>query len=500
MGKQTRRGFLAATGAATVVALTGCAAGAPPDSTYQGTYRSVYAIPGVGETGTFNYSVEKKGKINGSFVDSSTGKVYAFAGTVGNDGKFAGQLADGASSSPVLGTLSPSGGNFSLTRSGKSLQGDFEVGGTITQGQSDYQGIYSGVYGVDTSLKVDGVSLNGLASYSVDSKGNIIGSLTHGAETGLLTGTIGNTGAFQATVKFVSGALPLSGTLVKTADGSAQGNFTVSSGGQLYPASLSKSTSVVAGGDSPYKGSYRGTYGIPDQGENGNLSFTIDPSGSIVGFFNQALNKPVGTFVGSVENDGGFSGQITFNAKEVAALAAAEQPLYATRTIQGKIGTRIGGSGASGDFTMVINGTVSAGNFEATVGGSEVDSNYRAAYVSNAALAPCFDAGLETTGTFFSGARIDLAVDKQGSIIGSLGSYRFDARVTNDGRVVGLLYQTSSTPYAIRGILSKVVWKIPNASGTSDDVPGIAGNLYVTINKVEYPLSIRGTGGDGITK
>ena len=506
--KRTRAEFFMTMGAFSLAALSGCAGGAPPDSEFQGTYLSTYTLPAVGENGTFSFSIEQKGKMVGSFTDANTNQVYAFDGVVENTGKFTGILKKDAVSSPISGLLvvkgaaasgtgnTGAGGDFTLTRGGSDQRGYFTIGGSLSTVNSEFQGIYSGVYGVDDRLKVDGKGFTGLASYSVDSKGNIIGSMTRSgsAETGLLTGTVGNTGAFSATVKFAVAnvTLPLAGTLVKTSDGSAQGNFTVSSGGSLYPASFSKSASAVAGGDSPYKGSYRGTYGIPEKGENGNLSFTIDPSGAIIGFFNQSLNKPVGTLVGSVENDGGFNGTITYNTTEVNGLPVAERALYTSRNIQGKLGTRIGGSGVSGDFSLTITGSNYAGNFEASIGGSEVNSVYRAAYTDAGLFPTAFEASRVPGGKFITSSSIDISIDKQGSVIGSLGSHRFDGRVTNDGRVVGQLRGTDSVWYVIRGIISQVDWKF----GT-DKIPGMAGNLYVTIGAEEYPMSIKVTGGTG---
>ncbi|WP_395093935.1 hypothetical protein [Armatimonas sp.] len=501
--KQTRAAFLMSLGSLSLAALAGCAGGAPPDSEFVGNYLSTYTLPAIGENGTFSFTVEQKGRMVGSFTDATTNLVYAFDGVVENKGKFTGTLKNGTTSSPISGLMSggsSGGGDFNITRGVTQYQGHFTIGGSLTTVNSDYQGIYSGVYGADTRLLVEGKTLNGLASYSVDSKGNIIGSLTRGAETGLLTGSIGNTGAFQATVKFASATLPLAGTLIKTADGSAQGNFTFSSSGALYPASFSKSSSAVAGGDSPYKASYRGTYGLPEKGENGTLSFTVDPSGSMIGFFSQSLNKPVGTLVGSVENDGGFSGEVTYNATEISGLPAAEQPLYTKRMIQGKLGARAGAAGVSGDFTMAINGVTSAGNFEASIGGSEVNSSYRASYTDGGFFfaPPGFDASRVPGGKFTSASSVEIAVDKQGSIIGSLGSHRFDGRITNDGRIVGQLRGTDSAWYPIRGILSKVIWKITPPGGTTPaDYPGIAGNLYVTISGEEYPIAVKATGGDG---
>lgn len=498
MGKQTRAKFLITMGAFSLAALAGCAGGAPPDSAYQGTYQSTYSLPAIGENGYFSFTVEKKGRMVGSFTNVDTNVVYAFDGTVVNSGKFTGTLSNASGSSSINGLLvtkgtsnsTSAGGNFTVTRSGTPLQGSFVIDGTISQAQSAYQGIYSGVYGVDDHFLFGGSKLNGLASYTIDSKGNIIGSLTRSAETGLLTGVISNTGAFSATVKFIAGPLPLSGTLVKTADGSSQGNFTVSSGGVLYPGSFSKSASVVAGGDSPYKGSFRGTYGIPERNENGTISYTVDPSGAIIGFFSQSLNKPVGTLVASVENDGGFNGTLTYNATEVNALPVAERPLYGTRNIQGKMGSST--TGTSGDFSMTINGISFAGNFEASIGGSEVNSTFRAAYTDAGHFPTAFDASRVPGGKFTTASSIDISVDKEGSIIGSMGSHRFDGRATNDGRVIGQLRGTDNNWYPIRGIISKVMWVF----GT-DKVPGLAGNLYVTIGVEEYPISIKMTGGDG---
>ena len=85
MGNQTRRGFLAISGSDHLrPALIGCAAGAPPNSTYQGTYRSrLRHSRREARPGTFNYSVDQKGRVTGSLVDSgSSGKVWSFNGTV----------------------------------------------------------------------------------------------------------------------------------------------------------------------------------------------------------------------------------------------------------------------------------------------------------------------------------------------------------------------------------------------------------------------------------
>lgn len=499
MGKQTRRSFLAVSGAVTAAVLVGCAAGAPPNSTYQGTYRSVYAIPGLGETGTFNYSIEQKGKITGSFVDANTSKVWSFNGTVTNNGKFDGSLSDGSQTSPVSGTLSNSGGNFEVTRGGQAQRGDFQVDGTLNETQSAYQGIYSGVY------NIPGLTLSGINSFTVDSRGNITGSLTRGTETGLLTGTIGNSGAFTATIKFNSETLPMAGSLVKTSDNSSQGNFTVTKGGLTYPATFGKSDSVVAGGDSPYKGAYRGVYNVPQRGEDGNISFTVDPSGTILGFFNEVNSKPVGTFVGAFQQDGSFAGTVTY---PTGSPAPYDQP----RAIVGKLAQ--GENGAAGDFTITVAGINYAGSIEATVGGSESDSRYRGSY-NDAGFVPGFTwsgnvpAKLPQVRNFNTvgggpGLRAGINIDKEGRFIGVVDVYTFDGKVYNDGRVIAEIADPANptVKYPVRGILTGNQLTYVESYDTDGKPvfatkPGIVCDFIVTVDGVEYRSNLTALGGDG---
>ena len=96
-------------------------------------------------------------------------------------------------------------------------------------------------------------------------------------------------------------------------------------------------------------------------------------------------------------------------------------------------------------------------------------------------------------GLFTTSSGVNISVDQQGSIIGNLGSHRFDGRVTNDGRVVGQLRGSDNNWYPIRGIISKVTWKFGQ-----DSFPGLAGNLYVTIGAEEYPIALKMVGGTGL--
>lgn len=471
MGKQTRRSFLAVSGAVTAAVLVGCAAGAPPNSTYQGTYRSVYAIPGAGETGTFNYSIEQKGKITGSFVDSSTSKVWSFNGTVTNNGKFDGNLSDGSQTSPVSGTLSLSGGNFELSRSGQALRGDFQVDGTLNETQSTYQGTYTGVY------NIPGLNLSGTNNFTVDSKGNLVGAITRGEETGLMTGSVSNAGTILISAQFAGETLPFAGTIIKTTDGTSQGNFTVTKNGTIHAGTFKKATETIkdANGNetevNPFQGAFRGTYGIPEVAEDGSISFTVDKTGKFTGLL-EARGSTVGTISGSVNVEGLFSGTVAYNNGTAERPIAGRMALTRIANTNSEAGPT---DGRSGNFTIVIGGVQRAASFEATIGASEVNSLFIGIYRNTTSgLVP-----LRTIpGSVFTfPGDFVLAIDKQGIVIGSAGAHDFTGRITNDGRLTGTMKGSDGAIYAVRGIVSR-------------NGGPLAGLLYVRVGTEEYPLNL----------
>ncbi len=529
MGKQTRRGFLAVSGAVTAAALIGCAAGAPPNSTYQGTYRSVYAIPGAGENGTFNYSVEQKGKVTGALVDSSNNKAWSFNGIVANNGKFEGTLSDGAQTSPISGTLSKTGGNFELMRSGQPVRGDFQIDGKLTESQSNYQGTYTGTY------NVPGLNLSGTNNFTVDSKGNLIGAITRGEETGLMSGTVSNSGTIIISAKFASETLPLAGTIVKTADGTSQGNFTVTKTGNTYAGTFKKATETVKDENgnatevNPFQGAFRGTYGIPEIAEDGSISFTVDKTGKYTGFL-EARGGLVGTVSGSVNAEGLFSGNVTYNN------GGAERTL-AGRMSKTRISNSDSENGAadarSGNFTITVNGVTRAASFEATIGSNEVNSLYRGTFRNGGVVAGFSPVRATDTGnSFIVGNALTLAyftiptgydvvesflsIDKQGVVIGGVGLYDIEGRITNDGRFEGIVKRDATTSYRLRGILGRADVTYISAPeqparvlpgpdgilGNTDDIfkdaipatekttPGFVGTLYATIGGAEYPFEV----------
>jgi hypothetical protein len=497
--KPTRARFLLSLGAFSLAALTGCAAGAPPDSIFTGTYLSTYTLPAIGENGTFSFSVERKGKMIGSFTDANnTNLVYAFDGVVENTGKFTGTMRNGTTTSTISGLLvvggsggsgggtgnTGSGGDFNITRGVNQYRGYFTIGGSLASVDSIYKGIYSAVYSV-AGLQIEGKDFTGLVSYSVDSKGNMIGSMTRAiqdkTDTGLLTGTVGNSGAFLASVQFSTITLPLEGTLVNTTDGSAQGNYKVTQGGVTYSGKFSKSESVQAGGDSPYQGAYRGTYALSEAntsspsssaGESGVISFTVDPSGTIQGFFSQSNNNPVATFLGSFQNDGTFSGSLTYPTGSPA-------PYDKPRPIVGKMGAAKGANSGTlaGDFTLTVGTKNVPGNFQATIGGSEADSIYRGAYGRSDAPEVSGFSVLNGSVPEATNDGADLTTDKQGEFIGVLAGMTFMGRFTNDGRIVGTLGSYTISGKVARQSISALD---PTDSTKRVGKPGIAGTFQLT--------------------
>lgn len=526
------------------IVLSGCGSGAKRDSTFRGAYRSVYTIPSEGETGVFSFSVEQKGDMSGSFTDSNN-KVSAFSGSIGNDGKFSGTVTDGNNRYDTRGTLSTSGtvsgGDFRQTRNGQEVQGSFTLAsgattgtggngtgtngtggtGTGTNGtggtgipttttNSTFRGAYSGSY------NVPGLSgYAGVTSFSVNGGGQVIGSITRintsgVTETGAFTGSIENDGSLTATATFGTETLNFTGTLNQTTDGSTSGNFSVAQGGQNYSGTFGK-TETQATGDSPYQGSYRGTYGIPENQETGNVSFTVDPRGTLTGFFSQSANQPVGTFAASISNDGTFSGTVKYDASSGRT----------DRAITGKLGTSaVSNGGRAGDFVMTIDGANRPGNFEVSVGGSEVDSIYRGSYsgtsISNAVTLSAttgtvLDQIYNTANTVFAGnslqpqdgnllvlvptQRITTArftIDKQGTLVGTLGNSPFAVRITNDGRLYGtwngFTVNGAASRQQVRDLDNTTFEDIKDAAGntigvraryTYADVAGITGDFQV---------------------
>ncbi|MBC7804735.1 MAG: hypothetical protein H7145_01165 [Akkermansiaceae bacterium] len=504
MAKLSRSAFLYSLGATSVFILTGCGSGTDKNSSFGGAYRAAYTIPQLGESGIFTFTVGTKGDVTGS-LDNQSGKLREFSGKLENNGVLNGSTFDrtantrGTFSGTVAGTglgglpevsVSVTGGNFTLTEGNVPYSGSFNVGETpVAPGTSGYQGSYSGVY------NVPGLSQNGSTSFSVDSSGAMTGLFTRGNETGSLTGTINSAGNFTADVDFGNETVGLAGVLTKTTDNSTQGNFTLTQGNQSFVGSLGKSDIAPTAGNSPYAGSYRGTYGIPEQSENGNISLTVDPSGSFTGFLSQTNNSPVGTFVGAFNNDGRFNGSVTYEP----ASGLSE------RKIEGRLGTStLEGGGQAGDFIISIDGVGRAGNFELSVGGSEPNSGYRGSYSDGGFFGDAFTPRLPEDIAFAS-ASVEFSIDKEGSILGTFGPYPIAGRVSQDGRVVGTIRTENSRVIAFRGIMNKLTWtfnEITSVNGetTEKTRPGIKGDFVFTVDGRDYSGYLKVTGGDGVTR
>jgi hypothetical protein len=377
--------------------LAGCGQGADPDSPYQGSYRSTYEIRALNETGVFAYTVEQKGGMRGSFVDSASGKTYAFDGKIDNNGTFNGTTRDGSLSFPTRGTYSAgrqtsAGGNFEQERNGVRFTGSFVVSN-----------------------------------------------------------------------------LP-----------------------------------IEPGPGNSFGGSYRGTYGMPERNESGNISFTVSRLGDVIGFISQSNNSPVGTISGTVDALGAFTCTVSYQP-------GLEDPYRANRNFVGRLAQSTVSGQVAGDFQMRITTNSNAtpaqtvntpGNFEVTIGAAELDSNFRGSYGGGAVFVDPEDPKKNKSfpGYFlFTNQEIglpleggtDMTVDLQGDFIGAWGGVAVSGRISNDGRFTGTFGGNAMT-----GKLSKQ--QVPfdySTTGVLNRSAGIAGNFIVRVNGVDYTGSFIGAGG-----
>lgn len=471
----SRRRFLVwgAFGAAAccVPGLAGCSGGTkhgPDDSVYAGSYRAAYSIPSVNENGTFSYSVAQKGDIIGSFVDSSNNTTRAFNGHIDNNGSFSGTTQDGINSYPTSGTISKvvssaTGGDFKQTRSGVVLPGSFTfvTTGVTAPTDSPFVGAYSG------SFNLSGQNA-GPASYSIDKQGGVTGFVTSGKNgTGTLRGQVSNTGAFTGTVAYASNqTATLTGALATSTGGVPAGNIVQTLNGVSTPGSFGAPIPLPA--NSPYLGSYQGTYGVPDTSEAGDVSFTVDPSGTIAGSFNQNNNTPAGAFAGSIASDGNFNGSITYP--------------NATRTITGKMAIVNGKLQADFQVQDAGGSVAYSGNFDTTPGAAKnVDSVFRGAY-ANSYKIPGF--GIAPNPVINTSSDLSITIDKEGKFVGTLDRFQISGSVTSDGRVTGAI-SNGGIIYPLVGKISKQL--VPNdPADSTKSGAGVAGNVVVSISGADY--------------
>ena len=533
MAKLSRSAFFSVLVSSSAFVLAGCGGGTEKNSNYTGSYRSAYSIPTLGETGVFSFTVDTKGKLSGT-LDNQNGQVREVSGSVKGDGSFEGgtlvRTASGTGRTGVVsGTVSAAiannlpgnfnlatpvtGGSFALVEGGSASPGSFQVQEipiTLpsptpppTTSISAYQGYYSGIYNVPE------LNQNGNTSFSVDAAGAMTGLLTRNEETGTLTGTLTNGGNFTGSVAFRQEptTVALNGTLVQTADRSTLGNFTLTQRSVAYAGTFGATT--VVSGTSPYIGSYRGTYSIPEGGEDGAISFTVDPAGSISGFLARNNNSPVGTFSGAFNNNGSFAGAVTYDASTGLA----------PRPITGRVGTSTISNERAGDFVMTINGVARPGNFEASTASANPDSNYRASYTSGSLSGINVSFGGIPSNIAVDSDENSFSVDKQGSFIGTFGDYPVTGRITNDARITGTFVGANGKTYPFRGIINKLNFtslirvsaEVPASVGPPPTAaiparfeertrPGISADLIFSVEGRDYNGLLQSLGGDGTTR
>ncbi len=525
----TRRRFLVLGTASAALCLfpvlAGCSGGSKkdaPDSDYVGSYRAAYTIPGVAENGTFSFSVAQKGDMIGSFVDSSSNASRAFAGHVDNNGTFSGTTTDtnGATTFATSGTVSKvvsssTGGDFRQNRNGTTVSGSFSylISGIAPATDSPYAGAFSGSYNLSGQVA-------GPASYSIDKQGNVTGFVTTNGVTGTLHGQVNATGALTGTIAYsANDTATLTGAIAtSTTNGQTAGNFVEARGGVSRPGTFGAPIALAS--NTPFLGAFRGTYGIADINDSGDVSFTVDPSGKIAGSFNQNNNGVAGVFAGAIASDGNFNGTLTYPATGSAAAF--------TRSIQGKMVK--GGAAASdklqADFVVQdTNGVIHPGSLDTLLNAASNEDNiYRGGYANNYQnpVAPTLanpnanppilaNPGkvafypFVLFGTVGSPvpekAGITLTIDKQGKVIGTVygtdgSALTLTGSVTNDGRFTALLSNDANS-YQIVGKLSKQVVSTVNQTTPSQlsQLAGIAADFQVTINGKDYTGTFAAPGG-----
>jgi hypothetical protein len=487
-----------------VPTLAGCSGGSKkeaPDSDYIGSYRAAYIIPTVSENGTFSYSVAQKGDMIGSFVDSSTNATRAFSGHVDNNGTFSGTTTDiDGTSFATSGTVSKvisssTGGDFRQNRKGTMYSGSFSylTTGVTAPTDSQYAGAYSGSYNLSGETA-------GPASYSIDKLGGVTGFVTTNGQTGTLRGQVSNTGSFTGTVAYASNDVAtLNGTLaISTTAGQSAGNVVETRGGVSRPGTFGAPTPLAA--TTPFLVAFRGTYGISDLNDSGDVSFTVDPSGSIAGSFNQNNNSVAGVFAGSISSDGNFNGTLTYPATSGATAY--------TRSIQGKMvkGSSNSADKLQADFTVQdASGAVHPGSLDATLNAaSNEDSIFRGSFIQSATLRFSPYQLVGAPGGIIASSSASLTVDKEGKLIGFLADgTKISGAVTNDGRLNGALALPDNvTTYLITGKVSNQQVFVDTTNYNADPIvpsstqsAGIAINFQVTINGINYPGRLTATGG-----
>lgn len=402
MVKISRSAFFTMLAASGAFVLTGCGSGTPKNSNYTGAYRSAYTISSLNETGEFDFTIDVKGRVQGT-LNNQNGKIREFSGELKNSGEIDGDTFDRTSN--VRGRLSGkfagegadatsiTGGNFTLTEANVPAVGTFVVGGTPS---------------------------------------------------------------------------PIPSPTVST-----------------------------------FNASYNGTYSIPELGESGNLSFSVDTQGKMLGFFNESTTAPVGALVGTVTNSGNFTGTLSYSDQTL--------PKYKQRTISGVLANSVASDGRIvGNFIQTVATASGAtqqysGNCELQIPANQPVSDYRGSFSS--AFADTFvvkSGGVPPVGVVPASGHIELDIDQEGSGIATIDGVTsvngVDVRtqsviyfqINNDGRVVGTI---NGIP--ITGKASKQIIPLrPGINGAADETsPGITGVLSFTISGQVYLASFFGAGG-----
>ena len=221
---------------------------AAPPSPFAGTYRGNYSLPGAGERGSVNFTIDPSGVLTGSFVSGA--RVGSFSAAVAGDGTFSGTITFGSGQTQEVrsiagkmaalggggsGGASPAGvaGDFVQTVTGALQPGTFEasIAATGPGTDSNFLGAYDG------SWSNAALGETGTFQFTIDAEGQMLGSFRReNGRTGNFAGSVTAAGRWSGVVNYPDGErVTLDGVMaLNDAKNRINGNYTEFLAGVAY--------------------------------------------------------------------------------------------------------------------------------------------------------------------------------------------------------------------------------------------------------------------------
>ena len=262
--------------------------------------------------------------------------------------------------------------------------------------------------------------------------------------------------------------------------------------------------------NSTYTGSYRSAYSITTLGETGTFNFTVDTKGKVSGLMDN-LSGEVREVNGSINADGAFEATTRNRTSGATGVLNSTVSSEFVNNLPGSFNNPTPVSG--GNFSIQESGVTSVGNFLINATPTQINpgNDFRGYYGSNIqAHGRAISFGGAPEAALIDSNSVDFNVDTRGVILGTLGSYPFEAVVNTDSRIVGTVTDASGTKkYPFRGIINKVryLYDAPKTIIGSDGkvtettepatANGIGATLIFNIEGKEYYGTLRAVGGSG---